>query len=94
MSVSLIVFRDKAHIDLHGSLSFTPIICTLSCFNSRARNNNKFWRPMAYIPNLSYGNGKSDKMQSSVKVQDKKKCIALAFQLLRDCHRSGQGLKM
>ena len=42
MPISLIVFGDKTHTDLHGSLSITPIICTISCFNSQARNNHTF----------------------------------------------------
>ena len=33
MPVALIVFADKSHTDLHGALSFTPIIFTLTLFN-------------------------------------------------------------
>jgi hypothetical protein len=61
MPVGLIVFVDKSHTDLHGALSLTPIIFTLTLFNRASRNNAKFWRPMAYIPNVSHGKGTSDK---------------------------------
>ena len=43
MPISLLVFGDKRHTDLHGSLAVTPIIFTLSCFNRDARNNRNFW---------------------------------------------------
>jgi hypothetical protein len=33
MPVALIVFGDKSHTDLHGTLSLTPIIFTLTLFN-------------------------------------------------------------
>ncbi len=33
MPVGLIVFGDKSHTDLHGALSLTPIIFTLTLFN-------------------------------------------------------------
>jgi hypothetical protein len=33
MPVALILFGDKSHTDLHGTLSFTPIIFTLTLFN-------------------------------------------------------------
>lgn len=54
MPKGLIVFGDKSHLDHHGALSATPIIFTLSCFCEQARNSLKFWRPLAYIPNLGY----------------------------------------
>ena len=54
MPIVLIVFGDKTHTDLHGSLSVTLIMFTLTCFNRKARNNPKHWRPLAYILNLSH----------------------------------------
>jgi hypothetical protein len=33
MPIALIIFGDKLHTDLHGSLSLTPIIFTLTLFN-------------------------------------------------------------
>ena len=34
MPVSLIVFGDKTYTDLHGALSVTPVIFTLTLFNT------------------------------------------------------------
>ncbi len=42
MPVGLIVFEDKSHTDLHGALSLTPIIFTLTLFKRAARNDSKF----------------------------------------------------
>ncbi len=42
MPVGLIVFGDKSHTDLHGTLSLTPIIFTHTLFNQTARNNPGF----------------------------------------------------
>ncbi len=61
MPVGLIVFGDKSHTDLHGALSLTPIIFTLTLFNCAAQNDFKFWRPIGYILNLEYGRGTSNK---------------------------------
>ncbi len=57
MPVGLIVFGDKSHTNLHGTLALTPIIFTLTLFNWTSCNNTRFWRPIGYIPNLSYGKG-------------------------------------
>ena len=93
MPIALVVFGDKTHTDLHGSLSVTPLIFTLSCFNKKARNNPNFWRPLAYIPNLSHGKGKSDKTESAVKVQDEHRCLALAFKSIEDLHKRNTGIR-
>jgi hypothetical protein len=37
MPVGLVVFGDKSHTDLHGELSLTPIIFTLTLFNRAAK---------------------------------------------------------
>ncbi len=55
MPIALVIFGDKTHLDLHGSLSTLPIIFTLSYFNQESRNKDKFWHPLAFLPNLSYG---------------------------------------
>jgi hypothetical protein len=47
MSVGLIVFGDKSHTYLHGALSLTPIIFTLTLFNRVSRNSSIFLRPLA-----------------------------------------------
>jgi hypothetical protein len=68
MPVGLIVFGDKSHTNLHGTLSLTPIIFMLTLFNRTARNNTGFWRLIGYIPNLSYGKGTADRQRTSDKI--------------------------
>ena len=89
MPIALIVFGDKSHTDLHGSLSVTPIIFTLTLFNRMARNNKDFWRPLAYIPNLSYGKNKADKRDTKDKIQDEHRCLSVAFESIKDIHKCG-----
>ena len=85
MPVALIIFADKSHTDLHGALSLTPFIFTLSLFNLFARNNPKIWRPKGYILNLTYGKGTLDKTQAiRNKIQDKRKCISFIFESVKD----------
>ena len=79
MPISLVIFGDKSHTDLHGSLSVTPIIFTLSLFNHKARNKPEFWRPLAYIPNLSHGKSKADKNKSVMNLRNEHQCLAAAF---------------
>jgi len=102
MPVALIVFVDKTHTDLHGALSLTPIIFTLILFNRASRNNPKFWRPLGYIPNLSYGKGTSDKMATRDKIQDEHDCMSFVFKSLKkirknngfDCIVLGQSVRV
>jgi len=89
MPIALIVFGDKSHTDLHGTLSVTPLKFTLTCFNRAARNNNDFWRPLAYIPNLSYGKNKADKRETKDKIQDKHRCLSAALDSVKEIHRKG-----
>ena len=58
MHIALIVFGNKTHTDLYGTLSITPVLFTLTLFNRVATNNPRFWRLFAYIPNLSHIKGK------------------------------------
>ncbi len=83
MPIALIVVGSKSHTDLHGSLSLTPIIFTLSLFNRNACNNDKFWRPIGYIPNLSFGKGVADKTPTRDKIQDEHLCLSTVFKSLR-----------
>jgi len=89
MPIALIVFGDKFHTDLHGTLSVTPLTFTLTCFNRAARNNNEFWRPLAYIPNLSYGKNKADKRETKDKIQDEHRCLSAALDSVKEIHRKG-----
>lgn len=89
MPIAMIIFGDKSHTDLHGTLSLTPIIFTLSLFNRAARNTTKFWRPLSYIPNLSYGKNKADKRNTVDKVQDEHLCLSVALESIKEIHRMG-----
>ena len=96
MPLGLVVFADKSHLDLHGSLSTLPIIFTLSCFNERSRNSVNFWRPMAFtfIPNLNAGsltsrNSNNKKKDPAISVQDEHDCLRAAFSPLRNLYQHG-----
>jgi hypothetical protein len=84
MPIGLIVFGDKSHSDLHGALSLTLIIFTLTLFKCFAHNDLKFWRPIGYIPNVGYGRGTSNKTQT----RDKTKMSTLVFHLLLNHSRT------
>jgi hypothetical protein len=87
MPVGLIVFGDKSHTDLHGALSLTSIIFTLTLFNYAAQNDSKFWRPIGYIPNLGYRRGTSNKTHTRDIIQDEHSCISFAFQSLKHINK-------
>jgi len=94
MPLGLVVFADKSHLDLHGSLSTLPIIFTLSCFNEQSRNSVNFWRPMAFIPNLNAGsltsqNSNDKKKDPAINIQEKHNCLCAAFSSLRNLYQRG-----
>ena len=68
LPVALIIFGDKLHTDLHDTLALTPIIFTLSLFNRESRNYTRFWRPIGYIPNLSYSRGLADRRSGAANI--------------------------
>ncbi len=87
MPVGLIVFGDKSHTDLHGALSLTPIIFTLTLFNRAAQNDSKFCRPIGYIPILGYRRGTPNKTHTRDKIQGEHSCISFAFQSLKNINK-------
>jgi hypothetical protein len=87
MPVGLIVFGNKSHTDLHGALSLTPIIFTLTLFNRAAQKDSKFWRPIGYIPNLGYGKRTSNRTFTRDKIQDEHTCISFALQSLKNIYK-------
>ena len=89
MPISLVIFGDKSHTDLHGALALTPVIFTLSLFNQRCRNDTKFWRVLGYLPNLGYGKNKSNKTPTVKKIQDEHDCLSCVFESVRMIHRNG-----
>ena len=87
MPFGIIVFGEKSHTDLHGSLSVTPITFTATFFNQETRNNPDGLRPIAYIPNLAHGKGVGSKARD--KVQDEHNCLAYAFKSLIELSKAG-----
>ncbi len=85
--VGSIVFGNMSHTDLHGALSLTPIMFTLTLFNRAARNDSEFWRPISYIPNLGYERGTSNKTLTRDEIQDEHSCISLAIQSLKNTYK-------
>ena len=90
MPLALVIFGDKSHLDLHGSLSTLPLTFTLSCFNEHSRNKSEFWRPLSFIPNLSYGSSSSKNSSNPHgSVQDEHDCLKVSFLSLMDIHKRG-----
>ena len=89
MPVSIVIFGDKSHTDLHGALSLTPIIFTLTLFNQKSCNDPKFWRVLGYLPNLGHGKNKSNKTPTVNKVQDEHNCLSCVFESMMIIHRNG-----
>jgi hypothetical protein len=99
MPIGLVVFGDKSHFDTHGALATTPLSFTLSIFNQEARNSVKFWRPIAYIPNLDQNNVSDlDTDQETIprnpstaedSLKDEQKCLGIALHSLKKVHRQG-----
>ena len=81
-------FYDKTHTDIHGSLATTPFMFVPRFFNQECRNKCDFWNIFGYIPNMSYGRGKSDKSQPVDRLQDEPMCIYEAVKSLIDVHCS------
>jgi hypothetical protein len=88
MPLGLIVFGDKLHTDFHGTLALIPIIFALTMFNRASRNNTNFWRPISYIPNLSYGKNKADRTMTLNKIQGEQNCLSIVLRSLREIHRN------
>ena len=75
--LALLCFYDKTHTDLHGALSCAPFIATFSFFNEAARGKDDFYAILGYIPNLSYGSGKSSTKEARDKLNDEHLCLRL-----------------
>ena len=73
----LICFYDKTHTDLFGSLSCAPFLMSFAFFNEDARSRDEFYAVLEYIPNLTYGSGKSNPKHARNKLQDEHKCLKL-----------------
>ena len=58
-SLPIVLFIDKSHTDLFGTLATTPLSWTLGVFNCLMRRKHEFWRNQAFIPPLHVGKGKN-----------------------------------
>jgi hypothetical protein len=56
---------------------------TFSLFNEAARSREEFYEVLAYIPNLTYGSGKSNTKHSRDKLQDEHKCLNLVTEQIK-----------
>jgi hypothetical protein len=81
--LGLICFYDKTHTDLYGALSCAPFIMTFSFFNESAHSNDSFYGVLGYIPNLTYGLGKSNNKDPRQKLQDEHNCLKLITNQIR-----------
>jgi hypothetical protein len=82
--LGLMCFYDKTHTDLYGALSCAPFIMTFSFFNESARSNDSFYGVLGYIPNLTYGQGKSNNKDPRQKLQDEHNCLKLITDQIRE----------
>jgi hypothetical protein len=91
MPIALVIFADKSHLDLHGSLSALPILFILAYFNQESRNKEEIWQPLAFLLNLSYGalSTKNSKKPSHQGYQDEHDCLHAAFSSLQRLHCNG-----
>lgn len=96
MPIALVIFADESHFDAKGTLKTLPIMFTLTCFNLKARNNVRFWRPLAYIPNLGYGALSSSdtknidtKTPATFNCQTEHNCIKAALAPLVEISKQG-----
>lgn len=89
MPLALVLFGDKSHTDLHGSLSVEPVSFTLSLFNQASRNLPEFWRLLGYIPNLTVGKGEANRVPAKDKVQNVHHCLAYILKSIRDINIRG-----
>ena len=87
--LGLIVFYDKTHSDLYGSLACAPFIFVPAYFNEQCRNNVDFHTCLGYVPNLSHGKGKSDQTKSKEKLQEEHDCLRQIIKQLADLKKAG-----
>ena len=89
LPMGLVLFYDKTHTDLHGSLATAPLIAVPTFFNQSCRSNSAFHSVLGYIPNLSHGKGKSDDQSSRDKLQDEHNCLRLITEQLKQIQKDG-----
>ena len=55
----IVLFIDKSHSDLFGTLSATPVTATIGTFPQEMREKSCNWVNFGYVPNLAVGKGKN-----------------------------------
>ena len=86
----LIFFIDVVSLDSMGRQSLEPVTFTLGIFNRKARNSNKFWRLLGYIPNLEkifnikYSSTQKKDNLKKIHYQEMLKCILKGLKKLQD----------
>ena len=87
--MGLVLFYDKTHTDLHGSLATAPLVAVPIFFNQSCRSNAAFHSMLGYIPNLTHGKGKSDDQSLRDKLQDEHNCLRLITDQLKQMQQDG-----
>jgi hypothetical protein len=67
----------------YSALSCAPFIMTFSFFNESVHSNDSFYGILGYIPNLTYGLGKSNNKDPWQKLQDEHNCLKLITDQIR-----------
>ncbi len=87
--LALIGFYNKTNTDVHGSLLCVPFIDTPSFLNIECKNDDANYMVLGYIPNLGLGKGTKQAVSSTMKVQDKHKCLCLIPEQIKKIYHEG-----
>ena len=85
----LVLFYDKTHVDLHGSLACSPIIGWIGIFKESALKSLNAIRVFGYVPNLGYGKSKNNTQKAHDKLQDEHNCLRQVFNQIKQIHDDG-----
>jgi len=87
--LGLVGFYDKTHTDVFGSLACSPFIVTPAFLNCNARNNDKNYMVLGYIPNLGMAKGKAKTQSATERLQDEHDCLRLITNQITKIHNEG-----
>jgi len=86
---ALTVFYDKTYIDIHGSLSCSPVIIWPSNLNQQCRGQIGCARVLGYVPNLGYDKGKANRQTSLEKLNEEHACLRTIMVQLAEIRSAG-----
>ena len=89
LAMGLVLFYDKTHSDLFGSLAAAPLLAVPTFLNRECRADESFHSVLGYIPNLAHGKGKNDDESAKDKLQDEHNCLHLITGQLKQIHEDG-----